>query len=61
MSTAIAANIPQVPASWLGLLTGVAVLDHMNNLENIQAELLCGQSVQVCAESCWGVQCLKQK
>jgi hypothetical protein len=61
VSTAIAANISEVPASRVRLLAGVAILDHMNNLENIQSEFLCGQSVQASAESCWGVQCLKPK
>lgn len=32
----------------------------MNNLENIHSEFLCGQSVEVSAESTWCVQCLKQ-
>jgi hypothetical protein len=61
MSTAIAANISEIPASRVRLLAGVAISDHKNDLESIQSELLCGHSVQVSAESSWGVQCLKKK
>jgi hypothetical protein len=61
VSTAIAANISQVPASRMRFLARVLIQDHMNDLQNIQSQVLCGQSVQMSAESCWGVQCLKQK
>jgi hypothetical protein len=61
MSTAIAANITEVPASGVCLLTGVTILDQINDLVNIQSKVAGGQIVEMVAEFTWGVQCLQQK